>query len=157
MAQILSICSLVSTQSSLLPNLRTNFALVPEFVDWRVRMKTRRDYYQKRASCADPLLQNYTRHWRYQKRKSTGKIEPPAVSRQRSPSACAAFRHVISGPNELLPPTRATSSLMLHPGENTDPSPRRLSVSFSKQAGRSQPASPDNHSAVKSRQLLDGF
>lgn len=112
-------------------------------------MQTRRDYYQKRYSYADSRLLQSHHYWRYfsrAKRLSYGKIEPnnEPSARQRSPSV-AAIRTIVSGPNELLPPTRAASSLMLHPGEFHDHQPRRLSVNLGKHSARSQPTSPDHN------------
>ncbi|KAI6179492.1 Small conductance calcium-activated potassium channel protein [Aphelenchoides besseyi] len=56
-----------------------------------------------------------------------GSIETPdqgAVARMRSPSAAGAMSL------HLQPPTRTASTLMLHPGEFVDRSPRRLSVNL---------------------------
>ncbi|KAI6208335.1 CaMBD domain-containing protein [Aphelenchoides besseyi] len=69
-----------------------------------------------------------------------GSIETPdqgAVARMRSPSAAGAMSL------HLQPPTRTASTLMLHPGEFVDRSPRRLSVNLGTPNARSQPASPD--------------
>lgn len=109
-------------------------------------MRARLDYYQKRSSCVDHhLLQSYARKWirNPNKRISFGKIESPGdtLLRQRSPSVAAAIGQVVSNPNELLPPARASSSLMLHPGDNYEP-PRRLSVNLGRSVISSQSNSP---------------
>jgi hypothetical protein len=99
-------------------------------------------YYKKRYSSVESQLQNLRYLHRF-KRSSAGKIETIIpIQRQRSPSVAAVRSSNVLSPNELLPPTRAASSLHLHPGEFYDQRPRALSANSGKNAARSQPSSP---------------
>lgn len=106
-------------------------------------MQTFRDrYYKKRYSCAESHLQNILYLNRF-KRSSADKIETIIPQRQRSPSVAAVNSPNVLSPNELFPPTRAASSLHLHPDEFHEQRPRALSANTGKNMAYSQPCSPN--------------